>query len=174
MKIYMIRHGVPDYTYVDEHNFIGHGNDLAPLDKNYIGDIVKTSRDKRLKNAEIIISSPYTRALQTAAIISKENGLDIVVEPDLREWEPDLTYQYKGKDMREIFKDFYACDGIEPSDRKVNWESKEKLKKRIESVINKYKNTYKCVIFVFHQTAMQSILGNEKIAPAEIVEYDID
>jgi len=102
MKIYMIRHGVPDYTYVDEHNFIGHGNDLAPLDKDYIGEVINTSKDKRLKNAEIIISSPYTRALQTAAIISRENDLDIVVEPDLREWEPDLTYQYKGRD--NVFK----------------------------------------------------------------------
>lgn len=174
MKIYMIRHGIPDYSYVDEHNFIGHGNDLAALDNNYIDDVIKTSKDKRLKNAEIIISSPYTRALQTAAIISKENNLNIVVEPDLREWEPDLTYQYKGRDMREISKDFYACDGIEPSDRKVNWESKEKLKNRIESVINKYKKINKCVIFVYHQTAMQSILGNKKIEPCEIVEYDID
>lgn len=172
MKIYMIRHGVPDYSYVDEHSFIGHGNDLAPLDKNYIVDIVRTSKDIRLKDAEVIVSSPYTRALQTAAIISKENNIDIIVEPDLREWEPDLTYQYKGLEMRELFKDYYACNGIKPTDREVNWESKEELKKRIEKVIDKYKRTNKYVIFVFHQTAMQSILGNKDIEPAEIVEYE--
>ena len=174
MKIYMIRHGVPNYSYIDEHNFIGHGNDLAPLDNNFINEVIKTSKDKRLKDAELIISSPYTRALQTVAIISKQNNFDIIVEPDLREWEPDLTYQYKGADMHEIFKDYKDCEGIRPLDRKVNWESKDELKTRVEKVIEKYKKTNKCVIFVFHQTAMQSILGNTKIEPAEIVEYDIN
>ena len=173
MKIYMIRHGVPDYSYADEHGFIGHGNDLSQLDMNFIGDVFKTAKDERLKNAELIISSPYTRALQTAAIISKENNIDIVVEPDLREWEPDLTYQYKGVNMRDIFKDYVTCGGIKPTDRKVNWESKEELRKRIENVINKYKETNKCVIFVYHQTAMQSIIGNVKFEPAEIVEYEV-
>ncbi len=63
-----------------------------------------------------------------------------------------------------------ACDGIHPSDRAVTWESKENLKNRIQKVIEKYKR-YPCVIFVFHQTAMQAILGNNKIEPAQIVEY---
>lgn len=173
MKIYMIRHGVPDYMYIDEHSFIGHGNDLAPLDMNYIKDVVEVAKDQRFKEAELIISSPYTRALQTAAIISKENNIDIIVEPDLREWEPDLTYQYKGSDIKDIAKDYNSCNGIRPIDRKVNWESKKELKERIEKVINKYKKTNNCVIFVFHQTAMQSILGNKKIQPIEIVEYEI-
>ena len=173
MKIYMVRHGVPDYSFVDKHDFIGHGNDLASLDMNFIRDVIKTAKDERLKDAELIISSPYTRALQTAAIISKENNIDIVVEPDLREWEPDLTYQYKGANMRDIYKDYIACDGIIPIDREVNWESKEELRKRVENVINKYKETNKCVIFVFHQTAMQSIIGNVKVEPAEIVEYEV-
>lgn len=172
MKIFMIRHGVPDYSYGDSHGFIGHGNDLAPLDIEKIDDVIKTSKDTRLKEAEIIVSSPYTRALQTAAIISKETGIDIRVEPDLREWEPDLSYQYTGNDLRDISKDFLNNKGVRPIDRDVMWESKEEVKNRINSVINKYKN-YKCVIFVFHQIAMQSILGDNKIKPAEIVEYEI-
>lgn len=47
MKIYMVRHGIPDCSYIDEHNFIGHGNDLAPLDNNYLKDVINTSKDKR-------------------------------------------------------------------------------------------------------------------------------
>ncbi len=68
MKIYMIRHGKADYSYGDSHNFIGHGHDLAKLDVNYISDVIKTATDERLKQATLIVSSPYTRALQTAAI----------------------------------------------------------------------------------------------------------
>lgn len=94
-KFYLIRHGKPDYTYGDTHGFIGQGHDLAPLEIERIGEVKETAKDKRLKEAQIIISSPYTRALQTASIISKETGIDIIVEPDIREWQPDLTYQYK-------------------------------------------------------------------------------
>lgn len=47
-----------------------------------------------LKNSEIIISSPYIRALQTAAIISKETKIPLTVEIDLREWQPDKIFQY--------------------------------------------------------------------------------
>ena len=92
---YFIRHGKPDYTYGDIHGFIGQGHDFAPLKEERINDVIETSKDERLKDAQIIVSSPYTRALQTASIISKEKGIDIVVEPDIREWQPDLTYQYK-------------------------------------------------------------------------------
>ena len=171
MKIYMIRHGKADYSYGDLHNFIGHGHDLAKLDDNYIEDVIKTAKDKRLKEAKLIVSSPYTRALQTAAIISKETNLDIEIEADLREWEPDTTYQYKAKEAKTFYKDYVSNNGIHPSNRSVSWESRDHLKKRIESVIEKYKN-YKCVIFVFHQIAIKSIVNIDEVKPAEIIEYN--
>lgn len=170
MKIYMIRHGKADYSYGDTHNFIGHGHDLAKLDEEQIKDVIKTSKDPRLQEASIIVSSPYTRALQTAAIISKQTGLDIKVEPELREWEPDTTYQYKVKEMKEYYKDYNNNNGIPPTDRVVKWESKDHLKSRIQNVINKYSN-YDCVIFVFHKMAIQSVTGVKDILPAEIVEF---
>ena len=71
---YLVRHGEPTYKPVDVRKFIGHGRDLAPLTKNGIEGVKKTANDSRLKNCEIIVSSPYTRALQTAAILSKELG----------------------------------------------------------------------------------------------------
>ena len=72
-----------------------------------------------------------------------------------------------------VFIDGEDVTDIDPTNRKVNWESKEEVKERIEKVINKYKQSNKCVIFVFHQTAMQSIIGNGKIEPIQIVEYQI-
>lgn len=173
MKIYMIRHGKADYSYGDAHNFIGHGHDLAKLDEEYIDDVIKTAKDKRLKEALLIVSSPYTRALQTAAIISKETGLDIKIEADLREWEPDTTYRYKAKETKTFYKDYVNNNGIHPTDRSVLWESRDHLKERIERVVEKYKD-YECVIFVFHQIAIQSVVDIDKIKPAEIIEYNRD
>jgi broad specificity phosphatase PhoE len=64
----------------------GHGRDLVPLTDNGIAQAKAAARDPRIGRSEIILSSPYTRALHTAAIVSMELGIDIKVEHDLREW----------------------------------------------------------------------------------------
>lgn len=171
-KFYLIRHGKPDYSYGDTHGFIGHGHDLAPLKIDEIKNVVETSKDCRLKNAQIIVSSPYTRALQTASIISKETGIDIVVEPDIMEWQPDFTYQYKSAEEMEMYYDEYMKNnGVYPKNEQKNWETKEQLNSRVMSVINKYKQKYDTVIVVAHKVAFQSICNCGDMKPAEIYEF---
>lgn len=68
-----------------------------------------------------------------------------------------MTYQYKVGEMKEYYKD-------------LKLESKEHLKNRIQSVIEKYKD-YDCVIFVFHQLAIKSVIDVDKVKPAEIILY---
>ena len=75
MEIVFIRHGEPDKTEVDKRGFIGQGRDLAPLTELGVEQAEKVSSDPLLKGAQVIVSSPYTRALQTAAIISKNNAI---------------------------------------------------------------------------------------------------
>ncbi|MDF2871071.1 MAG: putative proteinB [Anaerocolumna sp.] len=60
---YLIRHGHTDYTPCDERGYKGHGRDLASLSERGVQEAESTARDLRLLKAEIIISSPYTRAL---------------------------------------------------------------------------------------------------------------
>ena len=86
---YLVRHGEADYSEMLEKGFYGFGRSFAPLSEKGINQAEKTAIDDRLKSAELIVSSPYTRALQTASIISRETGLKICVEVDLHEWEPD-------------------------------------------------------------------------------------
>lgn len=77
MRIVLIRHGEPDKSYVDEKGFIGQGRDLAPLSDLGIEQAKEASNHSLLQGGQIILSSPYTRALQTASIISKTIGLDL-------------------------------------------------------------------------------------------------
>lgn len=72
--------------------------------------------------------------------------------------------------MKEYYKDYQKNNGIAPLDRVVKWETKQHLKNRIQKVINKYRN-YECVIFVFHQLAIQAVTEKEKIEPGEIIEF---
>lgn len=110
MELILIRHGQPDYSEVTERKYIGHGRDLAKLTELGKEQAEKVSRDERLKGAEIILSSPYTRALQTAAIISRNTGIQIEVETDLIEWMPDLTFTYDGpKNFTEIDAEIIRC-----------------------------------------------------------------
>lgn len=70
MHLVLIRHGEPDYRVVTERKFKGHGRDLAPLTEQGVLQAEAVSHDPRLAGAEFIVSSPYTRALQTAAMVT--------------------------------------------------------------------------------------------------------
>lgn len=68
---------------------------MAPLTELGIKQAEEVSLSPLLEGCQVIVSSPYTRALQTAAIISKNTGLDIKVEVDIHEFIPDKTFQVR-------------------------------------------------------------------------------
>ena len=107
---YLIRHGQPDYSGLESHGFFGFGRAFAPLSPQGIVQAEAAARDPRLKNAEFIVSSPYTRALQTAQIISRETGLPVVVDLDLHEWMPDRTNQLASGQESAAFGVFIPKD----------------------------------------------------------------
>lgn len=128
MKVVFIRHGEPNFLPCDERGFIGQGRDMAPLTDKGILQAELASKNELLKGSELIVSSPYTRALQTAAIISKNTGLDIRVEVDLHEFIPDKTFRYKGEqESKDLHKDFMDCKGIYPSNETRKWETIEEI-----------------------------------------------
>lgn len=161
----MIRHGEFDYSFCDERKFIGHGRDLAPLSDKGINQAKEAAEDPRLLSADLIVSSPYTRALQTAAILSKPLQLDIKVEVDLHEWLPDLTFQYPGPpDLFELRADFEKNRGIYPEGETRRWEQLSDLRKRVRPVLERYL-AYSKIIVVSHGMAMRAVKYFEKELP---------
>ena len=80
-----------------------------------VSQVEATATDERLKSAQLIVASPCTRALETAAIISRETGLKICVEVDLHEWEPDKTNQYTtSEEAFEMAREFNLYKGVYP------------------------------------------------------------
>ena len=170
---YLVRHGEADYSDLMEKVFFGFGRDFAPLSKIGIEQVEKTAKDERLKTAQIIVSSPYTRALQTAAIISRETGLKFCVEVDLHEWIPDKTNQYKtSQEAFSLAKEFYENKGVYPKGQQLKWETLEEVRKRMQRVVEKYAG-YEKVIFVGHSMAFEALTGIENIKPAEINDWKI-
>lgn len=168
---YLIRHGEPDWALNEKYKLKGHGRDLPHLTQRGIEQAKEAATDSRLKNSEIILSSPYTRALQTAAIISKEIDVDIVVEFDLREWQPDLNFETDNlEDLKRIIQDYEKNNGIYPLGEKRTWETKEMMKNRMDLVLKKYSG-YSFVSVVAHEQIIRTHINVEKIPHCSITEF---
>lgn len=167
---YLIRHGEPTYDHLMEHGFYGFGRDLAPLTEEGRKQAEKTAKDIRLKDAALIVSSPYTRALQTAQIISGETGLRVEVELDLHEWVPDWESRYTtSEESFALAREFNEYKGEYPTGEKFRWETVSHMRERMRRVADKYAG-YDKVIFVGHGMAFRSLAYIETMRPAEIIE----
>lgn len=168
----LIRHGEPDYSEIDKRKYKGFGNDLAPLTENGIQQVINASKNSILSDVDLIITSPYTRTMHTASILSKGLNVDFKVELDLMEWIPDKTYSYDDYAQvvkwREIFD---KNDGkhVSSSD---NWEEKNEIFTRVQNVLKKYTN-YSKVIVVTHGIVITTLTGVYKPHCAQIVKYDL-
>ncbi len=153
-KVILIRHGEPRYDEVRQRKFPGMGYELGKLTERGIMQAEKRAKDPILIGAQLIISSPYTRALQTAAIISRITNIPLVVENDLHEWMPDVTFKFDF-DVPESFDEYMKFRGIPLSDRKYPWESYEEIQYRVKNVVSKYTD-YDKIIVVCHGIVMSA------------------
>lgn len=172
MNLLLIRHGQPDYTEVTQRHFVGHGRDLAKLSPRGIQQAEAISRDPRLMSADLILSSPYTRALQTAAIISRNTGLPIEVETDLIEWMPDLTFSYSGPEhFGEIEAELQRCQGEWNESCNYRWESYSDLGRRAFDVVRKYLD-HETVIVVAHGMLMRQFVHMDEVPSCQVFECE--
>ena len=138
MKIVFIRHGECDKSGADERGFIGLGRDLAPLTARGIEQAQAAAESPLLSGCQLILSSPYTRALQTAAIIAGRTGLELRVELDLHELIPDKTFQVRGEaEAVALHEDFKRCHGVCPPGENRRWETLEELVRRTRPVLDR-------------------------------------
>ncbi len=155
MEIILIRHGEPRYDEVQSRGYAGMGFELGKLTENGVMQAAKRAADPILKDATLIISSPYTRALQTAAIISRLTQIPLVVENDVHEWMPDTAFQFDYP-VEKASEEYWALRGQETSNRRYRWETYEHLKERVKKAILKHKDHEK-IIVVCHGIVMSTL-----------------
>lgn len=123
--------------------------------------------------AQIILSSPYTRALQTAAYIATTAKLNIKVEADLREWQPDLTFLYKtSEEAFAASKEFNLYKGIYPQGETRKWETSEMLSTRAVGCLKTYVNSYEKIIVVTHGMLMRQFENIEIIPHCRMIKVN--
>lgn len=168
---YFIRHGQTDYSERNTKIYQGFGVHLAKLSETGIQQIQKTAKDPRLKTASLILSSPYTRAVQTAAILSKELGIDIVIETDLHEWIANKDFIYPDDlSSDNYFSEYMKNHGKYPAGEEKPWETAEAIRKRVLQVLKKY-SQYENVIITGHGLMIQAVTEKDLPSCGEIVEF---
>lgn len=171
---YLIRHGEANIEELGTKIYKGFGENFNALTTKGIEQIKGTAKDDRLKNITIIISSPYTRALQTAAILSKELQIDMIVESDLHEALADKNYSIVDNIGASNFcNEFTINNGEYPNNEERYWENNTQLKNRLLSVLKKYKE-HDNVIVACHGMLIYSVNGHRWVSNGEIVEYNLE
>lgn len=171
-KFYLIRHGDTDYSKTGSMIYTGIGKNFSPLTTEGCRQIRASARNPRPADCELIVSPPYTRALHSAAILSKELQIDITVEPTLYEWVPDKNYK-NISDSQSLgrIEEYNALNGVYPVREARDWEDNSSLRDRLNSVFKKYLGHAK-VIVVCHGMLIHSLFPNKWTEFAEITEFD--
>ncbi|HKM35535.1 MAG TPA: histidine phosphatase family protein [Lachnospiraceae bacterium] len=147
-----VRHGEPDYKRFENWCQNTQAKDFAPLSDKGIQQIHETATILRDEHAQLILSSPYTRALESAIILSKVLGLDIVIEPDLHEWQLDMKQNCKNKLILKLLLLANSKKVYIPFISK-RIESKQHVEDRVLNVLRKY-TSYSKVIICGHACMM--------------------
>lgn len=174
VKIVMIRHGEPDYSFFEDEVYAGFGKEFGPLSKIGIEQAQMVAKDSRLDDAELIVSSPFTRSLQTATWIAKERGLDIEVQPGLHEWIPARPYNFvRDEEYEQPNLDFIAYKGEMDPTGKYNYETLQELFDRAYLCLLPYLK-YKKIIVVCHGVLMRAFEYRCDIPYCGIITFDFD
>ncbi|MGC5328240.1 histidine phosphatase family protein [Brevibacillus sp. SYSU BS000544] len=165
-----VRHGEPDWNLCEEKKLVGARRDLVPLTIRGVKQAEMTRNETSLQGAELILTSPYTRTLQTAYILNEKLALPLQVEIDLHEWIPDKQYSYTSShEVDEFYQDFREHKDIFSPNLKKNWETREEIQNRVWAVLQKYTH-YDRVIVVNHGIVIEVMTGISNTPHGGIVE----
>ena len=170
---YFVRHGEPDYSKRGQEIYRGFGSEFAPLTENGIRQIEAAARDERLRGASLILSSPYTRALESAAILSRALDAPVAVEGGLHEWLANKYFVYEDDETAQrAYAEYNACRGEYPNGEERDWEDAPSIRSRALSVLARYAGRGK-VIVAAHGMLIQAVTGAPHPAFGGIVPWDL-
>lgn len=144
--VYFIRHAQSDRSFHDEQT--------RPLTAEGIADTEKITLALKDKGITHIVSSPYTRTIQTVEGLSRALMLEIETDSDLRErnagkWHGDRFFDF----IEKQWADFDYC--IEGG------ESLREVQERNVRALNRYLDKYKgqTLAIATHGTALSTIIN---------------
>lgn len=168
----LIRHGETDYQIAEDRRLRGAVRDWVPLTERGTTQVELAAEGLRGRSVDLILSSPMTRAVQTAAILSRRLDVDLRIEFDLHEWLPDLAFQYEDSvEAIERGREAAALGGEWPAGESRPWEPYSSLTRRVEAVLRRYAGVGH-VLVACHGTVIATLTG-KRVGTAETVPFEL-
>ncbi len=177
MIIYLMRHGEPTYRDTAAMKLPGMGAELGQLTAEGRAQAEAAAKDSRLQDVDLILASPYPRALQTAAIVSRAVDKPLDVAVGIFEWLPDADYAaVSHADIVASWNEYKANCGVhQPDDRFPNWETHAQMRARAKQAIAPFlaREDIGKLLIVCHGGIMRALMNQpslDKIRYCEICE----
>ena len=152
--IYLMRHSKTKPIEESIGNILQEKNENVELSKEGHDIIKNISRSSELKNIDVIYSSYYKRAFQTAEYITKENNLDVIVDKRFGERKHGVS------SFDELLKDYELKQFNDETFKVGNGECIKEVQKRmhnaLKDILNKHRG--KRIVVLSHATAIVSLL----------------
>jgi broad specificity phosphatase PhoE len=169
----LMRHGEADFSGPNRWNAPEWSAELAPLTEIGERQVIRKLDEILEFDPEIVISSPATRALQSALILRSRLTVPFKVEFDLHEWVPDRNFQWRSlQDVEKLYADFIQFNGEYPSGETRPWETLSNMRSRAIVVLIKYIG-YKRVLAVCHGELIKSFTNKTNIDNANLVPFEL-
>ncbi|MBQ8575808.1 MAG: histidine phosphatase family protein [Clostridia bacterium] len=145
-KVYFVRHAEPNYNNRDDmqRELSAKGMADRELVTQFLSD----------KNIEIVLSSPYKRAIDTVAHFADNKGLNIEIVDDFRERKVDSIWI---EDFTSFSKAQWADFDYKLSDGESLNEVQSRNIYALKKVLEKYKD--KNIAIGSHGTALSTIIN---------------
>ncbi|MFC0628318.1 histidine phosphatase family protein [Kribbella deserti] len=159
--IYLVRHGEPDYEPIDSRGWPGLSSGLAVLTPVGIKQAVAVADELSGVAANYLVCSPYTRAIQSAALIGHRLALGVRVDLDFGDWLPDTGGAWRGPaDVRGIAAELAEFDGEWPDGVPRRWEPLSRVRERATAALRRCAaSTDGPILVVTHNRVIQAITG---------------
>ncbi|WP_026496355.1 MULTISPECIES: histidine phosphatase family protein [unclassified Butyrivibrio] len=145
-RVYFVRHAEPNYDNHDDYN-----RELTP----------KGMEDRKLvttflsdKNIDVVLSSPFKRAVDTVADFAEKKGLSIETIDAFRERRVDSCWI---EDFAEFTKRQWSDFDYKLSDGECLREVQDRNIAALDTVLEKYKG--KNIVVGSHGTALSTIIN---------------
>ena len=175
-QIYLVRHGEPDYEPIDSRGWLGMAADSAPLTALGTKQALELADLLSGIGATYLVSSPFTRALHSAAIIGHRLALGVKVDYDLRDWLPDHTGLWRSvADVHAAQAELDAYDGEWPGGIQRPWEPLSRVRERARAALARHTaSTDGPVLAITHAMVIRALTGEKDTAHGahEYYRYD--
>jgi broad specificity phosphatase PhoE len=168
----LVRHGETAYEDAERHGraYDGSRRDLAPLTARGAEQIAALVPRLRKAGPELVVASPYTRTLHSAAILSRLLDCELRVDIELHDWLP-APGRMSTMDSAAVQRAAEAFQTLARGDDigRVTAETPNEVRDRIHAALLRHRRAGTIVV-VTHETLISAALGGADVPIASVHE----